>query len=121
MKSVFRTIVAFTLSTGFCAGAFAGQSVSDADVSKKLDQLNIAAQAIDIHLQQILTVLNTGAKSGVCWLDGRAFSQGATAKVSSGKEKDLICSVNDKGWPQWKAPADSESNSELKLNSLNAG
>ncbi|MDT8850216.1 hypothetical protein RN053_06940 [Pantoea dispersa] len=121
MKTLFRRAFVLILTAGFCAGAFAGQPVSDADVSKKLDQLNIAAQAIDIHLQQILTVLNTGAQSGVCWLDGRAFSQGATAKVSSGTEKDLICSVNDKGWPQWKAPADSDSDSELKLNGLNAG
>lgn len=102
MKSVFRTIVAFTLSAGFCAGAFAGQPVSDADVSKKLDQLNIAAQAIDIHLQQIFTALNTGAQSGACWLDGKAYSQGAEATTGG---HAVTCGVQAKtGWPQWIRP-----------------
>lgn len=102
MKTLFRRAFVLILTAGFCAGAFAGQPVSDADVSKKLDQLNIAAQAIDIHLQHIFTALNTGAQSGACWLDGKAYSQGAEATTGG---HAVTCGVQAKtGWPQWIRP-----------------
>lgn len=70
MKTLLRTIAAFTLSGGLCASVMASQSVSDSDVSQKIDQLNVTAQGIDGRLQQILAQLNQSAQTGVCWLDG---------------------------------------------------
>lgn len=100
MKSLFRTATAFTLSAGLCAGAFAGQPVSDTDVSEKLEALNATAQVIDGRLQQMLVQLNQGARTGVCWFDGKAYSQGAKKLVG---DTVATCSVQPKtGWPQWE-------------------
>lgn len=100
MKTLIR-IAAFMLSAGLCAGAFASQPVRDADVSQKLDRLNATAQVIDTRLQQILMQLNQSAGTGTCWLDGKAYSQGAEAMVGG---SDHYCSVQSKtGWPQWES------------------
>lgn len=101
MKNLFRAAAAFTLSAGLCAGAFAGQPVSDNDVSQKLVQLNATAQVIDSRLQQILEQL--GQNIGTCWLEGKAYSQGAVAIVGG---SESYCSVQPKtGWPQWESMA----------------
>ncbi|WP_336732247.1 hypothetical protein [Pantoea ananatis] len=103
MKTLFRTTLAFTLSAGLCAGAFASEPVNDADVSHKLDQLNATAQVIDGRLQQISTLLNQSAQTGVCWLNGKAYSQGAKILTEvAGNTGTATCSVQPKtGWPQW--------------------
>ena len=99
MKTLFRTLVAFTLFAGQCAGAFAGQPVNDADVSHKLDQLNATTLVIDSRLQQIFTALNLSAQNGTCLLDGKAFSQGAVARIAGHASS---CGVQpETGWPQW--------------------
>lgn len=103
MKNLIRTASAFTVSACLCAGAFASQPVSDADVSRKLDQLNVTAQVIDSHLQQVLGQLNQSAGTGTCWLEGKAYSQGAEAMVGG---SESYCSVQPKtGWPQWESMA----------------
>lgn len=99
MNTLFRTAIVLTLSAGLCAGALAAQPVSDAGVSHKLDQLNATAQVIDGRMQQILTQLNQSTQTGACWLDGKAFSQGAKVKVG---DIYAVCSVQPKtGWPLW--------------------
>ncbi|AVV39996.1 hypothetical protein [Pantoea vagans] len=103
MKRLFRRGVVFALTAGLCASAFASQPVSDANVSRKLDQLNITAQVIDSHLQQVLEKLNQSAGTGTCWLEGKAYSQGAEAMVGG---SESYCSVQPKtGWPQWESMA----------------
>lgn len=100
MKTSIRMTLAFTLSAGLCAGASASQPVSDADVSHKLDQLNVTMQVVDGRLQQLFTALNQSAQTGVYWLDGKAFSQGAKTLVAG---TVATCSVQPKtGWPQWE-------------------
>ncbi|WP_058970040.1 hypothetical protein [Type-D symbiont of Plautia stali] len=99
MKTLLSTVTAFTLSAGLCIGAQASQPVSDTDVSQKLDQLNATAQVIDGRLQQLFTALNQSAQSGTCWLDGKAYSQGAEATTAG---HAVTCGVQAKtGWPQW--------------------
>lgn len=99
MKTLLRTLAAFTLTGGLCASAMASQPVSDAEVSQKLDQLNATAQVIDGRLQQLFTALNQSAQTGVCWLDGKAYSQGAEATTGG---HAVTCGVQAKtGWPQW--------------------
>lgn len=101
MKTLIRTTAALLLSAGLCAGAFAGQPVSDTDVSQKLAQLNATAQVIDSRLQQILEQLSQNI--GTCWLEGKAYSQGAVAIVGG---SESYCSVQPKtGWPQWEGMA----------------
>lgn len=96
MNSLFRIAIGMALSAGLCAGALAAQPVSDADVSKKLDQLNATVQVIDVRLQQIIGHLNQSAQ---CWMDGKAFSLGTKLKLGS---VNATCSVQQKtGWPEW--------------------
>lgn len=104
MKTLFRTATAVTLLAGLSAGAFAGQPQGDADISQKLDQLNATAQVIDTRLQQILVQLNQSAQTGVCWLGGKSFSQGAKIVTEmAGTTATATCSVQEKtGWPAWK-------------------
>lgn len=100
MKTLIRMTAAFTLSAGLCAGASARQPVNDADVSQKLNQLNATTQVIEGRLQQIFTALNLSAQNGTCWLDGKAFSQGAKTQVAG---TVATCGVQPKtGWPQWE-------------------
>ena len=107
MKKLIRTAAALLLSAGLCAGASAGQPVSDTGVSQKLDQLNATAQVIDSRLQQIFTQLTLSTQTGACWLDGKANSQGAEVRVG---KRAATCSVQPKtGWPQWQPVAGSGS------------
>lgn len=104
MKKFSRTFLAMTLSAGLCASAFAGQPVNDAEVSHKLDQLNTTAQVIDSRLQQIIVLLNKNAQTGVCWQNGKSYSQGATIVTEfAPNTSTATCSVQEKtGWPAWK-------------------
>lgn len=99
MKTLFHLFIALSLSAGLCAGASASQPVGNADVSEKLEKLDATVQIIDSRLQQILIQLNRSAQTGVCWLDGKAWSQGAGATV---KGQVATCGVQpNTGWPQW--------------------
>lgn len=104
MNSFCSTFLAITISAGFSAGAFASQPVNDAEVSHKLDQLNITAQDIDSRLQQISTLLSQSAQNGVCWQNGKSFSQGAKIVTEEGgTTATATCSIQEKtGWPVWK-------------------
>ncbi|MDI9280094.1 hypothetical protein QMZ65_23020 [Pantoea sp. EABMAA-21] len=100
MKKNFCTaLVALALSAGLSGAAFAAQPVTDVMVSQKLDQVNASVQLINSSMQQMLIALNQSAQNGTCWLDGKAFSQGAVAKVAGHAS---ACGVQPKtGWPQW--------------------
>lgn len=104
MRKFSRTLIAITLSAGLSANAFAGQPVNDAEVSHKLDQLNTTAQVIDSHLQQIIVLLNHNAQTGVCWQNGKSYSQGAKIFTEvPPNAATATCSIQEKtGWPVWK-------------------
>lgn len=104
MKRFSRTFLAITLSAGLSASAFAAQPVSDAEVSHKLDQLNTTAQVIDSRLQQIIVLLNQNAQNGVCWQNGKSYSQGAKIFTEVPPNAATVtCSIQEKtGWPVWK-------------------
>ncbi len=108
MNSFFRTFLAITLFAGFSAGAFAGGfasgPVNENDVGYQLDQLNTTAQVIDSRLQQISTLLSQSAQNGVCWQNGKSYSQGAKIVTEfAPNTSTATCSVQEKtGWPAWK-------------------
>ncbi|WP_210446541.1 hypothetical protein [Pantoea ananatis] len=108
MNSFCRTFLVITLISGLSAGAFADGLVSvpvnDDDDCYKLDQLNTTAQIIDSRLQQISTLLSQSAQNGVCWQNGKSYSQGAKIVTEEGgTTATATCSVQEKtGWPAWK-------------------
>lgn len=104
MNSFCRTFLAITLFAGLSAGAFASQPVNDAEVSHKLDQLNTTAQIIESRLQQISTLLSQSAQNGVCWQNGKSYSQGAIIFTEvPPNAATATCSIQEKtGWPVWK-------------------
>ncbi|PIF06914.1 hypothetical protein [Candidatus Pantoea floridensis] len=101
MKQIFRTAFdALALSAGLSGAVFAAQPVSDVMVSQKPDQMNASVQLINSSMQQMLIALNQSAQNGTCWLDGKAFSQGAVATVAGHAS---ACGLQHKtGWPQWR-------------------
>lgn len=101
MKQHFRTAAAaLALSACLSHAAFAAQPVSDVMVSQKLDQVDASVQLINSSMQQMLIALKQSAQNGTCWLDGKAFSQGAVATVAGDAS---ACGVQPKtGWPQWR-------------------
>lgn len=108
MNSFCRTFLAITLFSGLSAGALAdgllSVPVDDDDVCYKLGQLNTIAQVIDSRLQQISTLLSQSAQTGVCWQNGKSYSQGAKIVTDvAGTTSTATCSVQEKtGWPAWK-------------------
>lgn len=108
MNSFFRTFLAITIFAGLSAGAFASGfasgPVNENDVGYQLDQLNTTVQVIDSRLQQISTLLSQSAQNGVCWQNGKSYSQGAIIVTEgAGNTSTATCSVQEKtGWPVWK-------------------
>ncbi|MBY4841263.1 hypothetical protein [Pantoea sp. DY-5] len=76
--------------------------VLDPYMATEISDINDIVRETNSRVEKILTHIEQQDKEaykGACWLDGKAFSQGAEAKVGNHVAR---CSVQPgTGWPQW--------------------
>lgn len=63
------------------------------------DQQNDVVRLVDTRLMQILGVLNQSIQSGSCWMDGKAWSQGA---ITRNNGHQVTCGKDADNWPKWQ-------------------
>lgn len=104
MKTFIREAVAASvLLATISASAPVSAGVLDPYMATQLGDINDIVKETNSRVQKILTHIEQQDKEaykGACWLDGKAFSQGAVTTVAG---HTATCSVQpDTGWPQWK-------------------
>lgn len=63
------------------------------------DQQDDVVKLVDTRLMQILDVLNQSVQAGSCWMDGKAWSQGA---VTQNDGHQVTCGKDADNWPKWQ-------------------
>ncbi len=110
MKNFIRAAVAApVLLAAISASAPVSAGVLDPYMATQLSDINDIVKETNSRVEKLLTHIeqqDKEAHKGDCWLDGKAFSQGAEAKVGDHVAR---CSVQpESGWPYWKSASGTE-------------
>ena len=95
---------AFSTSAPVFAGPLEPYMVTQlSEIVDSIKETNESVKETNMRLQQVLKRLyqqDQNTQNGTCWLDGKAFSQGAVAMVAGHAS---ACGVQPKtDWPQWR-------------------
>ena len=111
MRTFLRAAMAASvLLATISASAPVSAGVLDPYMATQLSDINDIVSETNSRVEKLLNnreQRDQEEHKGACWLDGKAFSQGAVATMAGHAS---TCSVQVRnGWPQWKPSAGTDS------------